>query len=112
MVPADTRVSPTMTDEAPAHVFDRDRRSLTAGILLTVTTFAVEGMGIVPALPTAVRDLDGLPLFGWAFSAFMLAWLVGTVGGGLLADARGPYRSMTVVCRTRSADRGCQVSRC
>jgi len=96
MVPADTRVSPTMTDEAPAHVFDRDRRSLTAGILLTVTTFAVEGMGIVPALPTAVRDLDGLPLFGWAFSAFMLAWLVGTVGGGLLADARGPYRSMTV----------------
>jgi len=77
-----------------ARVFDAERRSLTLGILLTVTSFAVEGMGVVPALPTAVRDLGGLPLFGWAFSSFMLAWLVGTVGGGLVADARGPYRSM------------------
>src|SRR6185503_20412236 len=86
-----------MTDEAPAaHVFDADRRSLTLGILLTVTAFAVEGMGVVPALPTAVRALGGLALFGWAFSAFMLAWLVGTVGGGLLADGRGPYRSMVI----------------
>jgi MFS family permease len=86
-----------MTNEAAAaHVFDAERRSLTLGILLTVTAFAVEGMGVVPALPTAVRELGGLPLFGWAFSAFMLAWLVGTVGGGLLADARGPYRSMAV----------------
>jgi len=87
----------TKSDDAPApHVFDADRRSLTVGILLTVTAFAVEGMGVVPALPTAVRDLGGLLLFGWAFSAFMLAWVVGTVGGGLLADARGPYRSMTL----------------
>jgi MFS family permease len=85
------------TNEAAApHVFDAERRSLTLGILLTVTAFAVEGMGVVPALPTAVRELGGLPLFGWAFSSFMLAWLVGTVGGGLLADARGPYRSMAV----------------
>jgi len=72
-----------MNDEAPAaRVFDSDRRALTLGILLTVTAFAIEGMGVVPALPTAVRDLGGLPLFGWAFSAFMLAWVVGTVGGG------------------------------
>ncbi|MET0595313.1 MAG: MFS transporter, partial [Polyangiaceae bacterium] len=69
---------------AAAHVFDHERRTLTAGILLTVTLFAVEGMGVVPALPTAVRDLGGLSLFGWAFSAFMLAWLVGTVAGGIL----------------------------
>jgi len=86
-----------MSDEAPAaRVFDSDRRALTLGILLTVTSFAIEGMGVVPALPTAVRDLGGLPLFGWAFSAFMLAWVVGTVGGGLLADARGPYQSMAI----------------
>jgi MFS family permease len=86
-----------MNDEArAARVFDADRRGLTVGILLTVTSFAVEGMGVVPALPTAVRDLGGLPLFGWAFSAFMLAWLVGTVGGGLVADARGPYRAMAL----------------
>src|SRR3954464_389608 len=89
--------TPTTTMSEPvttAHVFDHDRRALTFGILLTVTAFAVEEMGVVPALPTAVRDLGGLPLFGWAFSAFMLAWLVGTVGGGLLAGARGPRRPM------------------
>ena len=86
-----------MSDEAPAaHVFDSDRRALTLGILFTVTAFAIEGMGVVPALPTAVRELGGLPLFGWAFSAFMLAWLVGTVGGGLVADARGPRLSMAI----------------
>ena len=97
-MPAEPRANDEfMTDEEPAaHVFDSDRRSLTLGILLTVTSFAVEGMGVVPALPTAVRELGGLSLFGWAFSAFMLAWLVGTVGGGLLADAHGPQRSMAI----------------
>jgi MFS family permease len=86
-----------MNDEAPAaRVFDSERRALTIGILLTVTSFAVEGMGVVPALPTAVRDLGGLAMFGWAFSAFMLAWLVGTVGGGLVAEARGPHLSMAI----------------
>ena len=92
--PRDAEATTTAPAMLGAQVFDAERRSLTIGILLTVTSFAVEGMGVVPALPTAVRDLGGLPLFGWAFSAFMLAWLVGTVAGGLLADARGPYRSM------------------
>ena len=77
-----------------AAVFGPERRALTVGILLAITAFAVEGMGVVPALPTAVRELGGLPLFGWAFSAFMLAWMVGTVSGGQLADARGPRLPM------------------
>ena len=77
-----------------AQVFDRERRVLTVGILLAIASFAVEGMGVVPALPTAVRELGGLPLFGWAFSAFMLAWLVGTTAGGLWADGRGPRPPM------------------
>src|SRR4051812_33388945 len=68
--------------------------ALTVGVLLAVAAFAVEGMGVVPALPTAVGELGGLPLFGWSFSAFMLAWLVGTIGGGLWADARGPAGAM------------------
>src|SRR6478672_2173661 len=79
-----------------AGVFGRERRALTVGILLAIGAFAVEGMGVVPALPTAVRELGGLPLFGWSFSAFMLAWLVGTVAGGLIADARGPRTPMAL----------------
>lgn len=77
-------------------VFGRERRALTLGILLVVTAFAADGMGVVPALPTAVRALGGLPLFGWSFSAFMLAWLVGTIAAGQLADARGPHRPMAL----------------
>ena len=77
-------------------VFAPRRRALTVGVLLAVTSFALEGMGVVPALPTAVRELGGLPLFGWAFAAFMLAWLVGTVFAGALADARGPRTPMAL----------------
>lgn len=77
-------------------VFDRERRPLTLGILLAVAAFAADGMGVVPALPAAVRALSGLHLFGWAFSAFMLAWLVGTVAAGQLADTRGPRRPMAL----------------
>jgi MFS family permease len=77
-------------------VLGPERRALTLGILLAIGAFAVEGMGVVPALPTAVRELHGLPLFGWAFSALMLAWLIGTVGGGLVADARGPRLPMAL----------------
>lgn len=77
---------------AAAGVFARERRALTVGIVLAIMAFAAEGMGVVPALPTAVRELHGLPLFGWVFSTFMLAWLVGTIAGGQLADRHGPRR--------------------
>ena len=77
-------------------VFGRERRGLTLGVLLAVASFAAEGMGVVPALPTVVRELGGMPLFGLAFSTFMLAWLLGTVAAGQLADARGPGHAMAL----------------
>jgi MFS family permease len=79
-----------------AGVFSRERRALTLGILLAVGAFAADGMGVVPALPSAVRALGGLPLFGWTFSAFMLASLVSTIAGGQMADAHGPHRPMAL----------------
>ena len=88
---------PSIDAPAPeASVFGPDRRALTIGILLSIAAFAVEGMGVVPALPTAVRELNGLALFGWAFSGFMLAWLVGSVWAGAAADAFGPRRTMAL----------------
>ena len=77
-------------------VLGRGRASLTIGLLLTVAVFAVEGMGVVPALPTAVSELGGLAWFGWSFSAFMLAWLFGSVVGGWIADGRGPRLSIAL----------------
>jgi len=84
-------------------VFSPERRALSLGLLVAVTLFATDGMGVVPALPTAVAELNGLPLFGWAFSAFTLAMMVGTVSGGLLADARGPRAPMALGLGTFAA---------
>jgi len=77
-------------------VFGPERRALTIGLLAAVAVFAGDGMGVVPALPRAVAELHGLPLFGWAFSAFMLSMMVGTVAGGFHADARGPQAPMAL----------------
>jgi MFS family permease len=83
----------TATDSG---IFAPERRMLTVGILLAVAVFAIEGMGVVPALPAAVRALHGLPIYGWVFAGFMLAWLLGTVAAGLLSDARGPRLPMGI----------------
>src|SRR5262249_50267911 len=84
-------------------VFSRERRGLTLGILLAMTAVAADGMGVVPALPSAVRALGGLPLFGWAFGAFMLASLVGTIAAGQIGDARRPHRPMALGLSTFGA---------
>jgi MFS family permease len=41
-------------------------------------------------MPVVARDLGGLRLYGWVFSAFMLGSIVGIVAAGREADRRGP----------------------
>lgn len=45
-------------------------------------------------LPIIVRDLGGLALYGWAFSAFTLANLLGITLAGSAADRRGPLQPL------------------
>ena len=71
-------------------VFSAAFRGLSIGILVLMTSIAVEGMAVATVMPTAAADLNGLEWYGWAFSAFMLASLVGAIGGGELADQRSP----------------------
>ncbi len=66
------------------------RRALVAGLVLNVTFVASEALAVVTVMPVVARDLRGLSLYGWAFSAFMLASVVGIVLAGRLADLRGP----------------------
>jgi MFS family permease len=66
------------------------RRSLTAGLILTITFVASEALAVVTVMPLVARDLGGLRLYGWAFSGFMLGSLVGIVAAGREADRRGP----------------------
>ena len=73
---------------APSPVYPG--RPLTAGLLLTVVCIALDGLAVTTVMPIAVRDLRGLAIYGWAFSAFMLASVVGITVSGRLTDRRGP----------------------
>lgn len=63
-----------------------DRRSLTVGIALAVTVVAFEALSVATILPDVSRHLGDLRLYGWVFSAFLLASLLGIVVAGSLAD--------------------------
>lgn len=65
-------------------------RRTTAGLLLIIASGAFEVLAIGTILPATVDDLGGLHLYGWAFSAYLLANLVGLVIAGNEADRRGP----------------------
>jgi MFS family permease len=73
----------------PPAVLDREHRLTTAGLLMLVTFVAFESMAVATAMPTAVRELHGLAWYGWPFSAFLVASVVGMVLGGDLDDRRG-----------------------
>ncbi len=74
----------------PDGVYGPQLRGLTAGIFGVVFLVAFEAMAVATAMPVAVKDLDGLPLYGWAFSAFLVSSLFTTVVAGGLSDSRGP----------------------
>lgn len=64
------------------------RRRLTTGLVLSVTLVAFEALAVATVLPVVIRHLGDLRLYGWVFSAFLLASLVGIVVAGTLADRR------------------------
>ena len=70
-------------------LLDARHRLTTVGLLLLVTLVAFESMAVATAMPTAVTELDGLAWFGWPFTAFLVAQVVGMVVGGDIGDRRG-----------------------
>lgn len=75
--------------DATTTVFGRAHRLTTAGLLMLVTFVAFESMAVATAMPTAVAELDGLAWYGWPFSAYLVASVVGMVAGGDIGDRRG-----------------------
>ncbi len=63
----------------PTSVFSGRLRSTTISILIIITLIAFEAMAVAAALPTAARDLHGLEYYGWAFTGFLVANVVGMV---------------------------------
>jgi MFS family permease len=79
------------------------RRPLTLGLVLTITLVASEALAVATAMPIVARDLGGLELFGWVFSAFFLGSLIGIPVVG------GPSTSGAWSCRS-SAGSSCSRS--
>ena len=80
---------PTPTNQS---VFDGQHRTLTLGITLGVTLIAFEALAVVTVAPRISEALGGSALYGWIFSGFLLASLLGIVLGGQDADRHGARR--------------------
>jgi MFS family permease len=76
-------------------LFAAGRRPLTVGLALVVTGIAFEALAVATVMPDVARDLQGIRLYGWAFSAFMLANLAGIAVAGPIGDHRGPAPPFT-----------------
>jgi len=72
--------------EVSGGIWAPERRLLTVGLVLAVTFVAFEALAIATILPVVSRHLGDLRLYGWVFSAFLLASLIGIVVAGTLAD--------------------------
>jgi MFS family permease len=78
----------TVDDVAePGSVFGTALRATTVGLLILITIIAFEAMAVSAALPTAARDLHDLGGYGWAFTGFLVAEVVGMVVSGQLSDS-------------------------
>lgn len=82
--------------QTPGGPWSRPFRPLTAGLLLTIGAAAFEALTVATILPAVVKDLGGLRAYGWVFSAFMLASLIGIALAGGEADRHGPARPFAV----------------
>ncbi|HEU5209921.1 MAG TPA: MDR family MFS transporter [Longimicrobiales bacterium] len=67
----------------------RERRWVTAAILVGMLLAALEATAVATAMPTAVADLGGVERFSWAFSAYLLTSTTTVPMFGKLADIYG-----------------------
>ena len=78
-----------MTGGEEDGLWGRERRLLTAGLVMTVTLTAAEALAVITVLPLVKNDLGGIRYYGWATSAFFLGTVMGVVVAGREADRRG-----------------------
>jgi MFS family permease len=71
-------------------IFSPIYRTTTLGIIILMTIIAFEAMAVATALPTAAKSLHGMAAYGWSFTGFLVASVVGMVASGMYSDLRGP----------------------
>jgi MFS family permease len=77
-------------------LFGPGRRATTVGLVLLTLVTAFEAMGVGTAMPAVIADLGAVSAYGWPFSAFLAASVLGTVLGGRWCDAAGPRAALLV----------------
>jgi MFS family permease len=70
------------------------QRALTIGLCATIVAIAFETISVATAMPVAARDLNGLSLYAWVFSLFLIGMLFATVVCGRLSDRVGPAKPL------------------
>ncbi|WP_254635158.1 MFS transporter [Paenibacillus sp. GbtcB18] len=70
--------------------------ALSIGIILASMTIGFEGLAVTTVAPVIAGDLQGLHLFGWIFSAYLLAQIIGTMVVGRQIDKKGPAFPFTI----------------
>ncbi|MFF9777800.1 MFS transporter [Streptomyces sp. NPDC013978] len=87
--------APTSVADGEESVLSRSYRGLSIGIVSVVLLIAFEAMAVGTAMPVAARELDGISVYGFAFSAYFTTSLFGMVLSGQWADRRGPLGPLT-----------------
>ncbi|MEU5215731.1 MFS transporter [Streptomyces sp. NPDC020807] len=93
-----TAGNPAPVDDPPAPrgtVLDAAHRALSIGIVSVVLLIAFEATAVGTAMPVAARELDGVHLYAFAFSAYFTTSLFGMVLAGQWSDRSGPLASLT-----------------
>lgn len=72
------------------------RRRVTAALALVSALASLESTVVSTAMPTIIGDLNGLPLYSWVFSLYLLAATVMMPLFGSLADRHGRRRVLLV----------------
>jgi len=67
----------------------RDRRMVTASLVVAMTVTAMEQLVVSPAMPTIIAELDGFEIYPWVISAYLLPATVRPPVYGKLADIFG-----------------------
>ncbi|MFB7517975.1 MFS transporter [Streptomyces sp. NPDC056144] len=93
-----TAGTPIPVDDPPAPrgtVLDAAHRALSIGIVSVVLLIAFEATAVGTAMPVAARELNGVSVYAFAFSAYFTTSLFGMVLAGQWSDRSGPLASLT-----------------
>lgn len=100
--PRDTGVAAAPTAQPPelsdpqGGILRAPYRALSLGIVSVVLLIAFEATAVGTAMPVAARELDGVSLYAFGFSAYFTTSLFGMVLSGQWADRRGPLGPLAI----------------